>query len=172
MSLKAKQWLFFALIPYGFWLISSYTYHFIDGANLIIHEAGHILFIFFGQILHFMGGTLVQLAFPLFFALLFYGQKSYFEAYLAFFWLAESMMYMAEYMRDAIVQKLPLVGGGVHDWTFLFDKAGVLKYCEEIGLFFHLFASLMIVTLWVKLYLLLFSKKARREEVARKYHEL
>ena len=36
----------------------------LDGANLIFHEAGHILFLFFGESLQALGGSLIQVAIP------------------------------------------------------------------------------------------------------------
>ena len=36
-------------------------YTWIDNADLVIHEAGHIFFMFFGKFIHFAGGTLMQI---------------------------------------------------------------------------------------------------------------
>jgi hypothetical protein len=47
------------------WLSFGYRYHFLDGVNLLIHEAGHVVFGSVGQTVAVAGGTILQLAFPL-----------------------------------------------------------------------------------------------------------
>jgi len=32
----------------------------LDGANLIFHEAGHVIFAFFGEFLQFLGGSITE----------------------------------------------------------------------------------------------------------------
>jgi len=159
MKTILKQLLFLPIAIYAFWLIFKYEYHLIDHFNLVIHEAGHIVFGFFGELIHFLGGTLLQLIMPLAIAYTFYRQKDRFEMYVSLIWFGESMMYMAVYMDDAIKQKLPLVGGGQHDWTYLFGKAGVLEHCESIASFFHLVASILILFMLYKLFLEAFSSQ-------------
>lgn len=134
-----------ALLPYAGWLIVAYEYHFIDHVNLAFHEAGHIFLTPLGETAHFLGGTLVQLAFPVAVAVQFLRQHKPFEACLGGIWFAESLMYTAEYMGDAQARQLPLVGGGVHDWHFLFSKWGVLESTDFIAAFFHMLAALMLV---------------------------
>ena len=60
-----KKLLALLLLPYGLWLSFAYQYHFVDGANLLFHEAGHLILRPFGDWLQFLGGTLGQLAFPI-----------------------------------------------------------------------------------------------------------
>ena len=61
---RARFLFVLALAPYVFWLVTAYRYHFLDGVNLAIHEAGHLLFGFDGETLQFLGGTLLQVLFP------------------------------------------------------------------------------------------------------------
>ena len=133
------------LIPYSLWLIFAYDYHFIDHVNLAFHEAGHIFFTPLGETMHFLGGTIGQLFFPVAVAVHFWRQGQRFEAGIGVVWFAESLMYTAYYMSDAQAQALPLVGGGVHDWHFLFSRWGVLGSAESIGTFFHFVASLILI---------------------------
>lgn len=139
--MRARWILLGALLPYVGWLIFGYRYHFLDGVNLLLHEAGHVLFGFFGQTLHFLGGTLGQLLFPVLFTAYFWRQGKRFEAFVVLVWLAESLMYTAEYMADARRMVLPLVGGHIHDWNWLFARWGLLSKAEELGEVVHVLAS-------------------------------
>ena len=144
---------FFLSFFYGTWIIFKYEFNFLDNINLIIHEAGHIIFMPFGEIIYFLGGTILQLLLPLAVAYTFYyKEKKIIETYISLLWFSESLSYMAYYMADAQKQKLPLVGGNIHDWNFLFKKAKVLNYSYEIALFFHILASLLIVFILYKLF--------------------
>ncbi len=134
-----------ALAAYIVWLILFYRYHFIDNVNLVFHEAGHMLLTPFGRTLHFLGGTFGQLAFPVAIAVYFWRDGKYFEAGIGGVWLGESVLYMAEYMGDAVDQVLPLVGGGIHDWHFLFSQWGVLHKTETLSGFFHLLGSILLL---------------------------
>jgi hypothetical protein len=133
------------MVPYAFWLVFAYDYHFIDWLNLFIHEGGHFLFTFFGEWLHFLGGTFAQLLVPLGLAAYFLYRRQRYESAFCGFWFGESMMYMAGYMADAQIQELPLLGGGTHDWNWMFSRMGVLEHCEGIALFFHVFASIIVL---------------------------
>lgn len=137
--------IFIALLPYSTWLIFFYEYHFIDHVNLAFHEAGHLIFTPFGKTGHFLGGTIGQLFFPVAIAVHFWRQGKAFEADVGGVWFAESLMYAAHYMSDARDMRMPLVGGGVHDWNFLFTKWGVLYRAEAIGTFFHVLAAVLLM---------------------------
>jgi hypothetical protein len=133
-----------ALIPYVLWLIFSYRYHFIDGVNLLFHEAGHVIFAVFGQTMQFLGGTLGQLFFPAAFVVYFLMKGKKQDAVICGVWFGESLMYTAEYLADARVMVLPLVGGHIHDWNWLLARAGLLSQCEEIALTIHIVASIIV----------------------------
>lgn len=130
---------------YVVWLAVAYRYHFIDGVNLVIHEAGHVFFGLFGDMLGTAGGTLLQLFFPIAFVVYFWRRAQQFEAGICGVWAAESAMYTAEYMADAQAQALPLVGGHIHDWNWLLDRAGLLGACEELGALLHIAASAVAI---------------------------
>ncbi len=137
-----------ALAPYAVWLTFAYGYHFLDGVNLAFHEAGHLFLLPFGQTLHFLGGTLGQLAVPAAAALHFRARGDRFAAAVCWLWLGESAMNVAVYMADARAQALPLVGGHVHDWLWLLSKAGLLAHCETLGSLLHLGASGVVGVAW------------------------
>ena len=133
------------MVPYAFWLVFAYDYHFIDNLNLLLHEGGHYFFNFFGEWPGFLGGTIFQLLFPMAFALIFLYYRQKYESAFCGIWFGESMMYMAGYLADAQDQLLPLVGGGTHDWNWMFSRMGVLEHCEGIALFFHVLASIIVL---------------------------
>ena len=145
MSLFRKL-LAVCLLPYVFWLVCAYDYHFIDHLNLLIHEGGHLFFNYFGEWMGVLGGTLLQLLIPLAFALVFLFRRDKYASALFGIWFGESMMYMYVYMRDAQDQLLPLVGGGGHDWNWIFSHMGVLEHCEGIALFFQVLASIIVLS--------------------------
>lgn len=144
---KLAVWL---LLPYVAWLTFFYRYHFIDGVNLALHETGHLFFSFGGETLHFLGGTLGQLAFPVAFIVHFRRQQQYFESAICTLWLAESLMYTAEYLGDAKAMRLPLVGGGTHDWNWLLSRWGLLDNCVGLAQSLHLIAVAVLVVAWYK----------------------
>lgn len=135
------------LVPYVLWLIFAYRYHFLDGVNLLLHEAGHVIFMVFGQTAHFLGGTLGQLLFPVGFVAYFLRRGQRFEAIVVGIWFTESLMYTAEYISDARAMALPLVGGHIHDWNWLLARWGVLRHAETIGGSVHAAASIAALVL-------------------------
>ncbi len=160
---KLAVWL---LLPYLFWLTFFYGYHFIDGVNLVIHESGHLVFSFGGETLHFLGGTLLQLAFPLAFVLHFRRHNKPFESAVCTLWFAESLMYTAEYLGDAKAMQLPLVGGGIHDWNWLLSRWGLLDNCVGLAQSLHVIAVVVLVLAWSKAYQLQYktsTPKTRRK---------
>lgn len=133
------------LWAYVAWLVPFYDYHFIDGVNLAVHEAGHLIFGFFGRTVYFLGGTLAQLLFPAAFVVYFATRGERYEACVMSIWLAESMMYAARYIGDAQAQILPLVGGHIHDWNWLLSRWGMLEQCEKIATVVHTLASVVAI---------------------------
>ena len=141
-----KQIAVVALLPYTIWLIIDYQYHFIDGANLLIHEAGHLLFNFLGNtLLTVAGGTILQLALPLIFAAHLQLNRDRFGAGLCVFWFAESLMYTAVYLGDAQARKLHLWAGGSHDWAFMTGRDGLITSCREIAAALHVVAAVILL---------------------------
>lgn len=146
-----KRWLPWALLPYSLWLVFAYDYHFLDGVNLLFHEAGHLLLSPFGMWPHFLGGSLGQLVFPLTAMQHFWRQQQHDAMLLATLWFGESLMNIAHYMADANRQALPLVGGGVHDWAWMFGELGWLNKAERLGTVLHLMAALLVLACTVQL---------------------
>lgn len=125
------------LLPYAVWLCVAYRYHLLDDVNLCVHEAGHLVFRPLGTTLHMLGGTLLQLAFPLAFVLRFWLRGERYEAAVCGVWASESLMYTARYLGDAQRQELPLVGGHVHDWHWILTRLDLLGSCDTIARVLH-----------------------------------
>ncbi|OLD16459.1 MAG: hypothetical protein AUI85_09445 [Acidobacteriales bacterium 13_1_40CM_3_55_5] len=110
------------LIFYGWFLIYAFTqghgYLFIDSANLVVHEAGHLLFGWLGPTLGLWGGTILQWLVPLLLAAYFFVQR--------------------QTTAFAFCMFLPLVTVGdpefaEHDWHAIFSSLGVLQYDTRIA---------------------------------------
>ena len=105
----------------------------IDDANLLFHEAGHLIFGFFGYTIGFYGGTLGQLIIPIICGAVFWVQKSLMSVSVTLLWFFENFFNIAVYISDARAQKLPLVGGGEHDWAYILSSLGILQYDTTIA---------------------------------------
>jgi hypothetical protein len=105
---------------------------FLDIANLVFHEAGHILFSPFGRFMTVLGGSLTQVLVPLLCAGAFLWQtRDPFAAAFGIWWAGESLTDVAPYIADARDLKLVLLGGKTgaevegHDWEYLLNTLGV-----------------------------------------------
>jgi hypothetical protein len=105
----------------------------LDGANLLIHEAGHPLLGLVVPSWTVYGGTVFQLAFPLLFTWHFYQQGHVAGHAFGLIWLAENFLNIARYMADARQQQLPLVGGGMHDWFEILNRWSLLDYDVQLA---------------------------------------
>lgn len=126
----------------------SYTdWHFIDSANLVIHEAGHFVFMPLGRFMEFLGGSLLQVLLPVIFAIYFYGQQQYFSASLVLFWVGQNIINVSVYASDAVFMRLPLIGGPdtLHDWNNILHMLGLLKYTAQIGFSIYVFGFIVIL---------------------------
>ena len=110
-------------------------YGIIDNADLVIHEAGHFFFSFFGKYIYTLGGSLMQILLPS--AILWYFLSNYYRTGMQFtlLWLGQNLVNISVYAADARAQALPLLGGNsvYHDWHYLLSEANLLGYDQEIG---------------------------------------
>jgi hypothetical protein len=105
----------------------------LDHANLVFHEAGHVVYGIFGSTLGLYGGTLGQLTFPAICAGVFWWRRHPASAALCGVWLFENLLNIARYVADARAQVLPLVGGGDHDWTRILGRWGALQRDTDVA---------------------------------------
>ncbi|MGB7622531.1 MAG: hypothetical protein WBN92_09300 [Terriglobia bacterium] len=127
---------------YALFLVYAYLKHgdglFIDLVFLPIHEGGHLLFGWLGQMMGVAGGTILQLGVPLAIAAYFLFQRHLLGTAFASFFFFENFLQIATYMADARKMELPLVTVGNaddvgHDWFILFDRMGVLTHDTQIA---------------------------------------
>ncbi len=139
-SLASAYFLYYAL---------SYTdWHFIDSANLFIHEAGHFIFMPLGRFMELLGGSLAQVLLPAVFVIYFYGQQQYFSASLVLFWVGQNIINVSVYASDAIFMRLPLIGGPdvLHDWNNILQMLGILEYTKIIGVGIYILGLIVILS--------------------------
>ena len=105
----------------------------LDHANLLYHEAGHLLVGLFSARLEVYGGTMGQLAFPCVLAVCFWRKRQTLSFAAACIWFFENWFNIARYMADARRLGLPLVGGGGHDWNTIFLRWNLLQYDTPIA---------------------------------------
>ena len=121
-----------SLNDYEYWTIFS-------GITLGVHEAGHVVFGPFGELLAVAGGSIMQLAAPMIVAALFLRQREYFGITVALAWLSMSLSNLATYIGDARAQDLPLVsigdGDPIHDWHFILGHFGMLGQDHALARF-------------------------------------
>ncbi|MEI6660397.1 MAG: hypothetical protein WCK91_03170 [bacterium] len=153
---KINYWkLGFAIVItiYYIYYIQSDPYHMnenwnmIDGVDLLIHEAGHWIFSFFGEFITVLGGSLNQILIPCVFTGYFFLRREYYSASIVLFWVGQNILNVATYMGDSIVQQLPLLGGdgSNHDWAFLLTRMGVIQNTEAISSAFRDFGILVFI---------------------------
>jgi len=127
---------------YAAFLVYAFRAHggflFIDSANLVVHEGGHLLFGWFGQTIGLWGGTILQWLVPLILAAYFFHQRQPAAFVFCLFFFFENWLYTATYMADARAMALPLVTVGdpefaEHDWHTIFSILGVLDYDTTIA---------------------------------------
>ncbi len=123
-----------ALFFWGYILMDKDGYlGMLDNCNLLIHEAGHMVFLPFGQTLHFLGGTLLQCLVPVILIVYFWRTRQPAGMSFSGLWLGENFLNVAHYIADARDMALPLVGGGEHDWNTLLGGTFLLRHCRELG---------------------------------------
>ena len=131
--------------------------------NLAFHEAGHILFMFLGNFMMVLGGSLAQLIVPAVVIVAFvFKHRNAFGGAVALWWLGQSAMDLAPYIYDARTGQLLLIGGfigqerpGAHDWTNLLGRLGMLDYGHAFGTFTNVTGmTIMVLALTWAVYLL------------------
>jgi hypothetical protein len=126
-----------ALVAFAAWVwhYMRETEPLLHGSLLIFHEAGHVLFMPFGEFTMVLGGSLFQLMVPAFFVAYFALRRDWYAAAFASLYLAASFAGVAVYIADARAGELPLLGGerSNHDWTFLLIELEMLEQDTAIG---------------------------------------
>jgi len=114
---------------------SPSTYRFLDRVDLVFHEAGHVIFGFFGEFIGILGGSLMQVLVPAIVVAYFFFHRQPYSASVSLFWVAQSLFNVSVYVRDARTRALPLLGGEdtLHDWGYILGKLNLLLWDRAIG---------------------------------------
>lgn len=131
----------------------------VSGIDLIMHEGGHLFFMWFGNdLLTVGGGTLFQILIPVGIGVMFFRNGDPLAVAVAVFWVGLNLAEIAPYAADARSQLLPLVspfpGAPVHDWTYLLGRAGLLQQDQLVGKAFRhagiaTMAGALVLSGWV-----------------------
>jgi len=123
-----------------------YQWHLIDGVNLLIHEAGHIIFRPFGEFMMIAGGSLFQVIMPALFVGYFWYHKKFYSAALVLFWVGESILNVSVYAGDSLALQLPLLGGesSIHDWNYMLSTLNLLPATTKISGAIRLLGTIVI----------------------------
>ena len=123
-----RAFLTLVLAIYGYiCLRSPGDYRWLDSLDLAIHETGHLVFAFNGEMLAILGGALFQLIVPAVFVVALWRAGDRHGATVPLWWVGQNCWNISVYVRDARAQELPLVGGGEHDWAILLGEWGMLS---------------------------------------------
>jgi len=129
---------------YTRWLNHETYFSFLDYVNLAFHEAGHIFLGFLGRFIMTLGGTIFQLLIPAVCLVHLLRRGANLGWQLCLFWIGENLLNVSVYAGDAIKQELPLVGGGVHDWTYLLTETGLIAHPAGVAKVIFLSGSAVI----------------------------
>jgi hypothetical protein len=121
----------------------------LDRVNLVIHEAGHLFFGWFGEFIGVIGGTVGQLFVPAAFTVYFLIQREFYSSSVSLFWAGQNFFWISVYVKDSQAMVLPLlsVGGGgdtIHDWNYILSKFGLLRRDQAIGNIAYLMGIIII----------------------------
>jgi hypothetical protein len=114
------------------------SFHMLDRVNLIAHEAGHLLFSYFGEFIHVLGGTICQLFVPVAFTVYFLARREFYSSAVTLFWTGQNFFWISVYVKDAQAMDLPMISVGgsgdvIHDWNYLLTRIGFLRWDQAIG---------------------------------------
>src|SRR5438445_3184998 len=120
--------------------------------NLPFHEAGHILFAPFGDLMTSLGGSLAQVLVPLVCLVAFLTtSRNPFGAAVMCWWAGENLLDVAVYANDARSLQLVLLGGHTgaevegHDWEHILQLTGLLQHDHQIAWTVHVLGAVIMI---------------------------
>jgi len=136
---------------------------------ILFHEAGHILFMPFGEALRIAGGTLGQLLMPIVCAVALRRRGDNFGAAICLAWMGMSLADASVYAYDAADPVLPLIGGGTgndsfHDFIFLFERYGQLGHARGWAMAMKVLAAVVVYASLAWAAVLLFLQSEQLED--------
>ena len=134
---KIKRWIpSIIILPLAIiWIVNRGEYGLLDNIDLVIHEAGHFFFSFFGKFIYTLGGTLMQVILPSIIVFFFFRNNYRTGVQFGLLWLGQNFINISIYAADARARKLPLLGGNkvYHDWHYILGELGILEYDQIVG---------------------------------------
>ncbi|MEI7498057.1 MAG: hypothetical protein WCK11_02125 [Candidatus Falkowbacteria bacterium] len=123
-------------------------WHYIDGTNILIHEAGHVIFFLFGNFMTLAGGSIMQILIPSLFIYYFYNHGQFFSSSFLLFWLGQNLINISIYSGDAMSMQLPLLGGDgtIHDWNEMLQQLGLLSHTALISQSIYILGLILFAT--------------------------
>ena len=148
---------YFAVVPYGTPGLKGLPWFLVHSLNLIPHEAGHVLFRPFGELMMFAGGSVWQLLFPCIWLWIAVVNDTKWGVQLCLVWLGQNWIDVSVYAADAVTRQLPLIGGlGVeaHDGFNILWRLGALEHTALIAstmvaLAYLTWALMLVAPRWV-----------------------
>ena len=123
---------------------------FIHGIDLVFHEAGHVIFGFFGEFIAVLGGSLAQVLIPVIATVAFLRTRQWASAAVTLFWTGQSLTDVAIYAADGRARALPLLAEGlIHDWNYILGRLGLLQSAETVGRLMFALGALTMVAAWL-----------------------
>ena len=108
---------------------------FVHLIDLVFHEAGHVIFGFFGRFLGILGGSLNQVLIPAICTGYFAWHRQPAAAAVMLFWVGESVTDVAIYVADGRDMALPLLAEGlIHDWNWILSELSLRNQARSIGI--------------------------------------
>jgi hypothetical protein len=121
-------------------------------ANLVFHEAGHIILAPLGSFMATLGGSLFQVLIPAICLGAFLHKRNAFAAAVMLWWTGQNLIDLAPYINDARAQRLVLLGGvtgrdvpGYHDWNNLLTRLDMLDLDGTLATGADRLGSLLII---------------------------
>ncbi len=112
-------------IPFVLWVI--------DTIDLFIHEGGHFFFGFFGRLIYFLGGSLMQIVIPSLAVWVFLKSGARTLIW-TLYWLGQNLVNVSVYISDAPYRRLPLISeSAIHDWNWIFGYLGHMEMAGPVS---------------------------------------
>jgi hypothetical protein len=159
---RAGRWLLWIVLVRWTWLFLAWPMRedtigasFLHVVSLPFHEAGHIFFSPFGDLMMSFGGSLTQVLVPIICGVAFLTTSfNPFGAAVMAWWAGENLMDVAVYINDARSLTLMLLGGHTgaevegHDWERILQLTNLSMHDHQIAWTAHwIGAATMIAAL-------------------------
>lgn len=137
--------------------------------NLPFHEAGHIIFSPFGDLMTSFGGSLMQVLVPIVFCVAFLTKQfNPFGAAVTAWWAGENLLDVAIYINDARDLNLVLLGGHTgaevegHDWEHILQGLNLLTWDHRLAWATHIVGAIVMIGAIVAGLVIAFRQPAER----------